>query len=568
LDGLVQLGDIHRALALFNTIQENVDQHKLASITDFLQMQPVPEKEFFSTRPFRHRLEYSDCYGQLPYYKLAGFLNLVSDTKLTGLGQWLLYSDDLDGVLIPESAYGLSGMSTALVKFAATNRDEELLAKVVLHVTSSGRKESVRFLRRLFDADAQNLDFRNARNQLLRLKTPLYGGVGLTNIAHLASVILQIEHGKLGMPERRSQNLAQAASLMDEILQGHHDDARGDFRRTQRIRFRQQVAHMLKVFNQFNGTTLQTLARKHAGRYRSGNLLSLPANVFNILLSAAAQVYGSARGKELWDLFCQDTLLQENAVSSDFNTAGFDAEGEVTDAFVHTDATPRDDVGPQHLHRKWSAERSSTDSEDLELLSTPEDGQVASNPELESDYANPFFQLQIDESQPETIASLHAQTDTKMNVADPSVDEADQNDLASDPNRTLLLPAPITVPNLQTLRIIVRAAVEEMRNAPEDKIPTRVRAGRLRSAQRILKWSTSEFKKLGNMSKNIIEQEIQQPVSSLDDNVEDHVTQPEASRNIVRFAEVGKGRQRSVPISGLWTQRSRRWSPHALEDTV
>jgi len=512
LDGLIQIGDVHRSLAQFNVIQENVDQQKFKSITHFLQSGPATEKEFFSSRLFRYRLEYADSHGQLPYYKLAGFLNLISDTHLTGLGQWLLYSDDIDGSLIPQSAYGLSCMAPALCRFAAVSRDDVLLMKVVALVNLRRSKPSVRFLRRLFDADVQNSDFANARSQLVRLKEAQAGGVGLANIAHLAGIIMTLEDGRMGLPEERLSSLTQATVLLNEVLRGDHNSVRGDFTMGQRVLFKQQIAHMLKVFYRSGCTTLQKLAREHVEQYRSGNLTSLPANIFNILLSAIVTVNGSDAGKTLWDLYCQDINVHEDSAGSIANTIAIDSEGSVAGPSVHTDASSN--------------------------IST-----IGIDAKPDSDFADPFFQHQTDEDTPHvsSFSGFHAGFEPA---------ESTQTDLQEDPRDLLLSAAHITTPNLQTLRIIVRAAVEERSQALNDD-----NTERLRSANLILKWSISQFDKIGNLSNTIIQQEIEQPVSSLDETTEDRLVRPDPPVNTIRFAMARKGLPTKVPVSDLWVPR-------------
>ena len=521
LDGLLQIGDVHRSLAQFNVIQENVDQHKLKSISNFLQSQPVSGKGFFSSRLFQYRLEYADSHGQLPYYKLAGFLNLISDTRLTGLGQWLLYSNDIDGSLIPESAYGLSCMASALCRFATVSGDDNLIVKVVAQVNSRHRKPTVRFLRRLFDADAQNSDFANARNQLLRLQRAQAGGIGLSNIAHLAGMIMNLEDGRVGLREERSFKLSQATILMEEILRGDHNSHRGDFTAEQRMLFKQQISHMLKIFYRSGCTTLRSLAKEYVERYRSGNLVNLPANIFNILLSAIVTVYGHDVGKALWDLYCQDISMQEDRGNPNTSTIAMDTEGEIADPSVHTDASS--------------------------YINTTS---IGVNPD--GDFADPFFQQRVEEDVSHTLSFSGPYADSEPN-------ESIQVELQEHPRGILLSAGPITIPNLQTLRIIVRAAVEERSQAMDDN-----NTERWRNATQTLRWSISKFDKIGNLSKTVIEQEIQQPVSSLDEVVEDHVVRPDPTVDLARLVSAERGRPKKVPVSELWVPKEPQQLPRRV----
>ncbi|KAK5937157.1 hypothetical protein PMZ80_010698 [Knufia obscura] len=553
LDGLIQMGDVHRSLAQFNIIQENVDQHKFMSIANFLHMQPVPENGFFSSRLFQQRLEYADSHGQLPYYKLAGFLSLVSDTKLTGLGQWLLYSDDLDGALIPSSAYGLSCMATTLCKFASVSGDESLLGKVVSRVSLSRRKPTIRFLRRLFDADVQNFDFPNARNQLLRLRGAQAGGVGLTNIAHLAGIIMRLEDGDLRTVMNHSLKVNQANALMGEILRGDHNSMRGDFTQAQRTLFKQQIAHMLRLFHQYGSTTLQMLAQEHVERYRSGNLAILPAYIFNLLLSAIVSVRGSETGRLVWELYCQHNGQQEKAEHHDIRPAGTDIEGEIVDSSYHLDAQPHyNDVGRLVAEDLFREEYNNSIVDPRGTGSSQHD-RVMSKSELPDGFAESFFQDQVEDHisdrSPVSSPDVKLQTDEEIPFDDQTGIPNLEN-IPHDNEEASLLPAPITRPNLQTIRIIVRGAVEEKRAAQNTTRRDKIE----RYANRTLKWSVSEFRRLGDLSPAIIEQEIQQPLASLDHVVDDHIARPEAVHNVFRVAQDKLGQLKDTPISKLWVQ--------------
>ena len=560
LDGLLQLGDVHRALAQFNAIQENVDEHKLKSMTDFLQMQPVSEKGFFSSRLFRHRLEYADSHGQLPYYKLAGFLNLISDTGLTGLGQWLLYSDDMDGSLIPESAYGLPGMATALCRFASVSLDDNLLSKVLAQVSSSGRKPTVRFLRRLFDGDVQRYDFPNARNQLMKLRRAQGGGCGLTNIAHLAGMILQLEFGRIGMPEDRSLKLGQATILMKEIWHGYYFSRRGDFTKAQRKLFNRQLGHILKVFYTSGSTTLKALAETYAMRYGAGNLATLPANIFNILLSATVSIRGSVAGQWLWSTYCQDLRMLEHAPDAeddfidppdhadsavDISFAGIDAEGEVTKPSMHTDATSYVNIHSLILPPTWAANRPLHNA-DIATLGSPKHSQTTRTYDPESGYVDPFFPPDLEEIRSPGSSPSRPQG---LYESDLSV----KSDTADSQDDARLSPAPITIPNLQTLRIVVRSAVAEKAEAMEANDIEGIE-----TADSVLKWAISEFVKFGTLSKDIIEQEIQQPVSSLDEEVGENIARPAAMDDLIRFPTTElEPMKKPAParVSALWVPK-------------
>lgn len=459
LDALVQLGDVHNSLQLFNDIQERVDQNKFRSITEFLQMQPAPAKGFFSPRLFVHRLEYTESHGQLPYHKLAAFLNLLSDTNMTGLGQWLLYADDIDGALIPSSAYGHPSMIAALLKFASLSQDDDLRHEVLRACRRSKLLPNVRVMRSLVDAMACVPDFAAVHTWLMKLKRAEGGGPGLSNIVHLAATILRLENGMLGSQESEEIQLEKACRILDDILKREkYGNVNRDFTLIQQNLFNQQVGHILRIFAFTNGSLLEHLARLHVNRYRTGNVVSLPASHFNVLLSAIVDVHGCATGFEMWNLFCQDFDAAKIARLSEIDDNDFD----VKDRMPLIDA----EGGKLPEHGK------------------PRHGLLDTATETDADlpFENPLFP----NSQPNGVLA------------------------------PLLKPMSITTPNLQTARIIVRAAIKEKKALRREGKSTE-------KQDDILAWAYWVFKVFSAAENALIEQEIQEPVANLTEKIQKQI---------------------------------------------
>ena len=495
LDRLVQAGALHNALVVFNDCQELTDQKKVKSITEFLQPQTPPEKSFFTSRTHKHHLEYAGSHGQIPYYRLAAFLNVVSDAKLAGLGEWLLFSSDWDGALLPEAAYESTCMFPALLKFASLTKDATLRSRVQAAINQPGRKLSVRTLRALLDSAFIALDLHGARQRLDQLRIAQAGGVGLGNIAQLAVVILKLENAaRTSRTPVNTQQHAKATRLMAAILQGQFNCIRGDFTLSQRRLFNQCVSHLLRIFADCDGSVLQRFAKRFAQSYISGNQVSLPAKVFNVLLNGIAETRGAIQARKVFELFCQEPGTEDgHYVYSDPLNEELYYDEDVPEATTRdSQAAQPSTPGENASERSMAAGNSLTEATDLDFT----DAQPTT-------FVDSFF-------------TGHAETDSNPvgegSIVAPAIESgSSQSSPQADASATdidaYLTPMQVTVANLSTLRTIVSVAVVE-RDTGELETSSEGRD--------VISWALRVYRRLGVLDPDILSQEIRQPVSQLD----------------------------------------------------
>lgn len=508
MDALVQFGDVHGALAVFNEIQENVDKMKVMSITEFLREQSSPTGAD-SYASVQHALEFTSSHGQLPDYKLAGFLNLISDTKLIGLGRWLLYADAIDGAMIPERVWGIPCMTAALYKFAAASQDEALLTSAVLKRDKSGRLPTIKMQRALVDANMVLLDMQNARSGLIRLREYQGGGYGLSNVAHLAATILHLESSPSNNSRESLRAISTARSMMHALLRESFSSIRGDFTLSQRRLFKQQVRHILRIFQYFGGSSLEEIANRYSSKFPESNIPSLPARDFNVLLAAAIDARGSAYGKQMWTQFCKDpeSLITANMLNIDND--GYDVEGDVPVVSTHG-IRPQPSIEPVA-----ASDKEPLQFQDPFFPATPPGSEIF--PE-DSPQAIPFD------------TPIAATTESSVEHV------------------------PLTIPNLQTLRLIVRAAAEESKRRDDQGLGTSVQ-------KKILEWAIEMFKAFRITDKNVVEQEIQQPLSGLDAEVSDEggeLLEAVQQRSIFEQA-AAQDLSVGAPVSTMWRPQHARW---------
>lgn len=129
-------GDIKGAMQTLMLLQQHTDENKQKSVQQFFEMlKSVPQSR--KDEPFTSRLlpvEFPAFDIKLPVPLLARLLDLATESKLYDLGQWLLFSNDLDGPLIGPDLYGHRNMAASIVRFGAVAGADDLVLEIIRRV--------------------------------------------------------------------------------------------------------------------------------------------------------------------------------------------------------------------------------------------------------------------------------------------------------------------------------------------------------------------------------------------------------------------------------------------------
>jgi len=221
---------------------------------------------------------------------------------------------------------------------------------------------------------------------------------------------------------------------------------------------------LLRLFENIPDTRLNEIAFVYKKRFKVGNASNLPIDAFNPIFAAIVEHKGASIGRSIWDLFCGNkrhdwqkrvdriVVRDSDPSKSDSNFTSTSKESPLKSA-VHSSTMDVNMEGPL-LNPKYSV--SGQDK-------------AASNADVTFD---PGFVI--------------------GNFQDPGASTR-QKDAAK-------LPNPIVVPNLKTVRIIVRKALGEQAEA--------VDLEQQKELTRVLKWSARRFKAMG-LSDEQVEREFQ-----------------------------------------------------------
>ncbi len=513
LESLAVAGRVSLTVEMFHQIQRLVDQSKLRSIGSFLHSPWRPDKNFFSPRDFAFSQEYTLSHGQLPAQKLAPFLDIVTNAGLIELGDWLFYSMDVDGPLIPLDLYSKSSLSPSILRFAAAKEDRTLMEDVADTIELGHRKAPVSYLRSYTDARVQIKDFENAGHTFAALSEAKGGGNNLYNVATIIATMIRIEHSaKHTWEERRPRYLSPGLALLDWVLSGDFRGNPGDFGREHIRDYRRGLACLLRVVEAIPETCLSDVSRSWLPTLSQSNVVGLSARAFDVVLSAVVQTRGAKVGMMLWDLFCKVPPEDGEKGQDCVNAADTTLVSAPKRLEMQSDEAPlsgstiwtRDTMTPHRIDKSsrratnnaYSGLNMDATSEDVVSAGKHSIALVGKETDLDVNRL-PFSSISIDQT---GLATVFHSVGNKSSMpgkqnppnADISLLPAAFNEMISDQpdppssmeDDVLPLtyapgpPNPVVRPTFRTLRIIVRGALMELEAAKalwyteDDELPT------------------------------------------------------------------------------------------------
>ncbi|EON64893.1 hypothetical protein W97_04127 [Coniosporium apollinis CBS 100218] len=290
------------ALQAFEQLQSLTDSNKRRSLEEFFRsMRDQTQQSADGSGMFDSKvsgIDYPSFYPQVPSTILAALLDLSTRSKAYDFGNWLLYSEDIDGPIIPPSLYGDRLLAPAIIRFGTATRDKALLARIIEVQSLRSRKGSSRLpdeiLVAFINSQIENRRWDSVDNILKYLGDRNHGW-GTQTVAVLARELLRHEvptQSQVGNEE----SFSQAKRIFRALLQGlyGHND-RGIYL---------ELNGLLGVLSSVSLSWAQYCTSLFS---RSGvQPLRLPTPCFNTLLEGVVDAYGSIHGKRVWDIWCED----------------------------------------------------------------------------------------------------------------------------------------------------------------------------------------------------------------------------------------------------------------------
>ncbi|KAK4493840.1 hypothetical protein PRZ48_015025 [Zasmidium cellare] len=295
LHGQIVAGSFEGAWAIFQLMQFRADKDKSRSIESFMRgkgrqslLESLTKGKWFTSN--LTGIEYPAFDLQIPATTLGSFLELATDAQAYDFGRWLLYNDDVDGPVIPESLYNDPHIQPAVVRFAAEAADNQLLSKFM----------EMKFERQtftyMFDSQVNQLRWDSAERILQHLADTRGDSWNIHNLSNLVRVMLQQVPGAARGDADCQNNLNRAKALVAGICGGRYD-----LDTTVGPRKYAWMKNLIAVICAVNSEWRQFFARYHRGarwqEYDLGN------KDFNAIMQGVATAYGSAEARRLLGMF-------------------------------------------------------------------------------------------------------------------------------------------------------------------------------------------------------------------------------------------------------------------------
>ncbi|KAB8272080.1 hypothetical protein BDV30DRAFT_212598 [Aspergillus minisclerotigenes] len=297
------------AMDSFAWLQSAVDKSKMQRIGEFFSSRVDPSNDehlpTFDTANLASLKPFESSMPQISPITLAELLDLVTVSRAFTFGDWLLFSNDIDGPPVPYSAYGNQALAPSIIRYAAATKNSTLCDSVV---QSLSQPLSANTLRALLNYRIAMCEWNQVTVILEYLRDYRLKSWGHSNVTALAAEIIRLDHAvtteiDATKAEDNIQNLAQAKGILLQILNGDFNELhpRDDYQK-------RSLHGLQRLFLSIPGA-LHDLAA--SSNIRSQKLArsttpNIPSTAFHPILAAVVDTRGSAAGKQLWDTWCVD----------------------------------------------------------------------------------------------------------------------------------------------------------------------------------------------------------------------------------------------------------------------
>ncbi|KAF2422762.1 hypothetical protein EJ08DRAFT_596662 [Tothia fuscella] len=312
IQSYIDIGNVDEALATWETLQRFTDLNQQRSIEQFFRhgAQNTAENStdimFVSPTGFRNT-EYPSFFPRVPYHILTPLINLLTDSRISSFQKWLIHSSDLDGPTISRSVYSEASLAPALIRFAATFGDKELLEEIIKAQSDVMGTEGFRLPRSVLSALIQSQIRRHRWAHVHRLL--LTTGEKYDNavwhppiVAGLAREIMLLQRNvKAGRTRKENESLAQATEIFQLLYEDTYGPSIKHWGKFEALRVLHSIIGVLSSVNTEWANLCNGLS------ILSGNQsLSLHIRIFDTILEGVVESLGVEAGRRLWETWCVD----------------------------------------------------------------------------------------------------------------------------------------------------------------------------------------------------------------------------------------------------------------------
>ncbi|PWY87844.1 hypothetical protein BO94DRAFT_534834 [Aspergillus sclerotioniger CBS 115572] len=400
------------ALNAFAWLQAIIDTSKMQRIDDFFSSRvdqsditlptldvddPDSAKSFESSMP------------QLSSITLADLIDLITVSRSFTFGDWLFFSNDVDGPPVPPSSYGNQALAPSILRYATATKNSALCDAVIQSLTQPLSSNTIRAL----------LNFRISMHQwdsvimlLEYIRDHRTKSWGHSNVTALAGEIIRLEANTKpqpdsAAPEEQNESLTQAKDILLRLLRGEFNEPT----RFAQAHFQDRALWGLhRVFLSVPGALHDVAAA--ATNTLPYNVTPrtavpyIPATAFHSLLSAVVDTRGSAAGQRFWKEWCLDSK------SPTFRRL---QEGGIVRMFLNKERVPA--KGDPHFDFKYFRQ-----FQKKATIPNPNTVRIISQAALQEYNDHEAQMAQAAQSEPETDSPTQLQQPSPTNPAEEVLD--------------------------------------------------------------------------------------------------------------------------------------------------
>ncbi|MCJ1462200.1 hypothetical protein MMC07_000800 [Pseudocyphellaria aurata] len=299
-------GDIDNTLRCFYEFQCFMDDYSSQLIKDFVENRTIEDNSSESTV----ETSSSIFLSQIPIHVQRRLLSVVLHAKLFEFGKWLLYSNEADGTTIPPESYSHPSLQPVLLNFAAATADTQLQVQLTEKLS---KPLTPPVLRALLHCQIEFGKWDSVERLLLYLRdhqTALWQHRAAMRIAR---AILLMEKDSFNQSSTQSHSIENAFGLLQKYFAGdfnRYDASDSYSNRFMHLRTLNQVFRILKNCSGI----LSNLTSPYSAKPGPANSpIRIDTQAFNDLIDGVVERDGSATGKELWDMWCENTDREGSA---------------------------------------------------------------------------------------------------------------------------------------------------------------------------------------------------------------------------------------------------------------
>ena len=256
---------------------------------------------------------------QVPLSALVSFIDLITNSRLLELGNWLLLNDDIDGGLMDPALYSNQSIQPALLRFGTATSDSRLLTKIL-----QGLKMplSEPIVHALLQFQANSRRWAAVEELLEYFKNAPDMAWKPSDATVVAKVIMQMEHES---PDHASSDsTTRALSILQDLVNGKYNSKADPSNITPDF-FQTRIANQLgRVLQTLPGSLSKITTRPRGQDLRAHASADITPHAFTVLVETIANIHGSLAGKKLWDRWCRvvDVPNRERQTRISFGDGG------------------------------------------------------------------------------------------------------------------------------------------------------------------------------------------------------------------------------------------------------